>query len=138
MDNKKINNKLLRLALSLLIIFPVGVPFLYSIYKDKEYIEKYGLMITPDCHELEEWNKKELDGEFIALIKKNSHRKYGHNIQISNGKKIKLSTYKYPWIVDLGDTLYKSENSLLLTIKRKNKLDTTINLREIFYCEGFD
>ncbi|WP_338759487.1 hypothetical protein WAF17_11795 [Bernardetia sp. ABR2-2B] len=138
MDNQKLNNKLLRLALSLFIIFPVGGLFLYSVHNKKEYMEKYGLFVTPDCILLEEWNERELKGEFVALIKKNSHRKYGHTIQLSNAKKISLSTYKYPSVVNLGDTLYKNENSLLLTVKRKNKVDTTINLRKIFYCEDFD
>lgn len=115
-----------------------ALPVVYNLYKNRININKYGLFAPSNCIELEKWYPKTIDNLVVKEVVENKYRKgVGKMIILENNSEILFDRVSYPSdLIVKGDILYKSENTFILHIKRREK-NIYWDIRELFSCEQF-
>lgn len=131
---QKITNTIIILFISIPILI-----FSYHIYKNWYYIEKYGFPVLPACVDLDEWYNRRIDNQVVIAKRPHRVEVRGDILILDNAKKISFYFLKKKdpaSYINVGDTLNKEFNSLILRVKNNDR-DSLINLRNLYYCEDY-
>lgn len=120
----------------------VSSMFINYTYDNWYVIKEYGITFPPQCKELEDWYLRSLNNVVTSNLR-NQENPEDNIVTLDNNEVVDLYSSRdesFDYItnmIDVGDTLYISEESLLLFIKKKNNDIRKINLRSYYTCPQF-